>query len=878
MKDKFVIIDGSSFMYRAFYALPLLSTADGQYTNAVYGVASMLTKLIGELQPKWLAVAFDKGKITFRNELFDQYKATRKQTPSELSSQIPLLHEMLEVFGIALLEQEGFEADDIIGTLATKAAADGCQVIVVTGDRDALQLIGENIEVMLTKKGITEMQVFDAEAFREKYGIDPVRLIDLKGLMGDASDNIPGVPGVGEKTALKLLTEYGSLENVLEHIEDISGKKLKERLTEHRDLALLSKKLATIIRDMDFALEMDRYTIQPDLKKVRAFCQRYEFKSVLQRLDQLFPDTKDAVDSFGFGTVVKELPLPEVLTNGQEIESLVRDIEKTGRFIFFPLWENRIPQLQLKAIAVVNPKREIFYIENTAGGWEKLLTLFQNGKVKKITHDLKPLYNAAQQMGFEVKGAIFDTVLAAYLLEPSVNSYGIGYLMERYLAEYENPETFEQESVRAAWSASCIRDLYSVLEERLEQNGLKDLYEQIELPLLKVLASMENAGIAVNREALRHMSADLAVQVERLLEEIYALCGATFNVNSPKQLGEILFERLKLPATKKTRRGYSTDAEVLEKLVGEHPVIEKILEYRMLTKLKSTYLDGLEALIHPFSGRIHTNFNQTVTATGRLSSSDPNLQNIPVRTDAGRRIREFFIPSDGYRYLLSADYSQIELRVLAHMSQDKNFVEAFTEQQDIHARTASEVFGVPMELVSDEMRRRAKAVNFGIVYGISDYGLSRDLGVSRKEAGAYIESYFEKCAGVKNFIDQMVEKAHKDGFVTTLFGRKRALPEINSTNYNQRSFAERMAMNTPIQGTAADIIKKAMIDVYAGLKEQNLRSRILLQVHDELVMEVDEDEVDTVCALLRQAMPGAANLSVPLTIDIHLGETWAKAK
>lgn len=878
MNDKFVIIDGSSFMYRAFYALPLLSTADGQYTNAVYGVASMLTKLIGELQPKWLAVAFDKGKITFRNELYDQYKATRKQTPGELSSQIPLLHEMLEVFGVALLEQEGFEADDIIGTLATKAAAAGHEVIVVTGDRDALQLIGDRIDVMITKKGITEMQIFDAPAFREKYGIDPIRLIDLKGLMGDASDNIPGVPGVGEKTALKLLTEYGSLENVLEHIEDVSGKKLKERLTEHQELALLSKKLATIVRDMDLELEMDRYVIQPDVNKVRAFCQRYEFKSVLQRLDQLFPEAKEAVDSFGFGTVVKELPAPEILTEEKKIAALAAEIEKARQFVFFPLWDNCIPQLRLRAIAVVDANCEIFYVESSANGWENLIDLFQNARVKKITHDLKPLYNAAQYMGFEINGAIFDTMLAAYLLEPAANAYGIGYLMERYLAEYENPETFEQDAVCAAWSASCIRDLHGVLEERLSYNGLQGLYEQIELPLLKVLASMENAGIAVNREALRHMSADIAVQVETLLEEIYALCGSTFNVNSPKQLGEILFERLNLPATKKTRRGYSTDAEVLEKLIDEHPVVEKILEYRMLTKLKSTYLDGLEVLIHSSTGRIHTNFNQTVTATGRLSSSDPNLQNIPIRTEAGRRIREFFIPADGYRYLLSADYSQIELRVLAHMSQDKNFVEAFTEQQDIHARTASEVFGVPMDLVSDEMRRKAKAVNFGIVYGISDYGLSRDLGVSRKEAGAYIESYFEKCAGVKAFIDHAVEKAHKDGFVTTLFGRKRALPEINSTNYNQRSFAERMAMNTPIQGTAADIIKKAMIDVYAGLKEQNLRSRILLQVHDELVMEVDEDEVDAVCALLRQAMPGAAKLRVPLTIDIHLGETWAKAK
>jgi len=871
MANKFVVIDGSSLLYRAFYALPLLTTASGQYTNAVYGFATMLAKLIGDLEPDTIVIAFDKGKKTFRNDLFTEYKGTRKPTPTELVGQIPLIHELVESFGIKLVEEAGYEADDIIGTLATKASMQGNEVIVVTGDRDALQLIGDNIKVMITKKGISEMQVFDEDSFKEKYGLEPIRLIDLKGLMGDSSDNIPGVPGIGEKTATKLLLEYGTIENVLENIPNVSGKKLQEKLQDNQELALLSKKLATIIRDMPIEYDAENYKMVPNIEKLRAFCIKYEFRSVLARLDSLFP----LDDGLGFGTVVENLP-PEVtvIEDYQTLHAMIEDVKKSKQFVFYPVLEGHIPNVQVKGMAIANQAGEALYVPNLLQGWQELIQLFSDPTIIKITHDFKPLYQAK----IDIKGIVFDTMLAAYLLDPTANAYGLGSLMEKYLNQYNAPTEFETTESRVAWAVLCVRDLYGKIQEKLEAANLVKLYEDIELPLLEVLAFMETTGIMVDRNKLKDISKELAEKIEIILKEIYLLAEVQFNVNSTKQLGEILFDQLHLPVIKKTKRGYSTDAEVLEKLADEHPIVNKILEYRTLTKIKSTYLDGLDVLINAESGRIHTSFNQMVTATGRLSSSEPNLQNIPVRTETGKRIRELFVPGKGYQYLLSADYSQIELRVLAHMSGDKNFVEAFTHNQDVHTRTASEVFGVSMEEVTGELRSRAKAVNFGIVYGISDYGLSRDLNVTRKEAAQYIESYFDKCAGVKKFIDEVVEEAHKQGYVTTLFGRRRYLPDINSSNYNQRSFAERTAMNTPIQGTAADIIKKAMIDVYRELNKQNLRSRILLQVHDELLLEVVEEEIEIVTAILKQTMQQTVSLNVPLTIDVNTGDNWAKAK
>lgn len=871
MQKRFVIIDGSSLLYRAFYALPLLTTAAGEYTNAIYGFTTMLTKLIGELKPDFLLIAFDKGKKTFRNDIFSEYKGTRQKTPMELSAQIPALHELAEAMGICLLEADGFEADDIIGTVSAKAAAEDFEVIVVTGDKDALQLIDSNVCVHLTKKGISEMQCMDEQAFLDQYGFAPEKLIDLKGLMGDTSDNIPGVPGVGEKTASKLLLEYGSLENVLENIEQISGKKLKERLTEFGEQAVLSKKLATIVRDMPLDFNMDTYVMQPDRKKMEDFCQKHEFRNILKKIADLFCQDEAAAD-----IAVEVLPAFafSVISSKAEGTALYKKIDAEKKWYIFPQYQGQTPEFSIVAAGIALEK-DAYFVQADSDAWLVLEKLLGRQDIEKITHDSKFLYHIEKTTGT----GVFDTMLAAYLLSPAAAAaaYQLDALADQYL-EQVKPAAFNCEEEQLAWSAACVRQLAPVLQAEMKKQGMLDLYEKIELPLLSVLASLEDRGIYVNKEHLEAMAEEVSGHISKLLIEIYALAGTEFNVNSPKQLGEVLFERLQLPAQKKTKTGYSTNAEVLEELRYQHPVVEKVLEYRLWTKLKSTYLDGLRVLIHPASGRIHSTFNQMVTATGRLSSSEPNLQNIPVRTEEGKKIRELFEPGEGYDYLLSADYSQIELRVLAHMSQDKNFLEAFNHNQDIHARTASEVFNVPMKEMTAELRSKAKAVNFGIVYGISDYGLSRDLRISRKEAGQYIESYFEKCPGIKNFIDTVVEKAHADGFVTTMFGRKRYLPAINSSNYNQRTLAERMAMNTPIQGTAADIIKLAMLAAEQKLQQQNLKSRMLLQVHDELVLEVIEEEIPAVSEILRDAMQNAASLSVPLTIDIKWGKNWALAK
>lgn len=873
VQKRFVILDGSSLMHRAFYALPLLTTANGEYTNAVYGFTTMLVKLLTDLKPDLLVIAFDKGKKTFRNEMFTEYKGTRKKTPVELSSQLPLIHELADAFGISLVEEAGFEADDIIGTMATQAAEKGFESLVVTGDKDALQLVGGNLKVMLTKKGISDMQVFDEDVFKENYqGLSPIKLIDLKGLMGDSSDNIPGVPGVGEKTAMKLLLEYGSLENVLNHIEDISGKKLKENLTANKDLAILSKKLATIVRDMPIEFDEAAYIVSPDKVRLSEFCRQHEFKNVMNRLDVLFPEE----DGLGFGMVVEHMmPQYHIVEDPEEILTIVAAVEKEKQLYFSPILTGKVPSLTIEGMAVSLEDR-LVYIDAKMRNWDKLLSLFADDTVAKITHDIKPMYHVCSS----IEGQIFDLMLAAYLLDPAANAttYGLASLMSNHLGQDSLPTDLTAGEKTAVWSAFCIRQLETKLRDALENQKLFQLYEEIEAPLLAVLASMEHVGIYVNKKHLEKMSVEVSLHIEELLKNIYVLAGTEFNVNSPKQLGEILFERLELPSGKKTKTGYSTNAEVLEELRDQHPIIEQVLAYRLWMKLKSTYLDGLDNLIDEKTMRIHSTFNQMVTATGRLSSSDPNLQNIPVRTAEGKKIRELFEPGEGYDYLLSADYSQIELRVLAHMSEDKNFLEAFNEGQDIHARTASEVFGIPMDQMTAEYRGKAKAVNFGIVYGISDYGLSRDLRISRKEAATYIASYFEKCPGIKNFIDGVVEKAHKDGYVTTLFGRKRYLPAIHSSNFNQRTLAERMAMNTPIQGTAADIIKLAMLATKRSLEEKKLKSRVLLQVHDELVLEVVEAEIETVSSLLKQAMQNVVKLSVPLTIDINIGKNWAAAK
>ena len=875
MKKRFIILDGSSLLYRAFYALPLLTSGDGSYTNAIHGFSTMLLKLMQEWSPDLLVVAFDKGKKTFRNDLFDAYKGTRKPTPMELSSQIPLLHELMQAWGICLVEKAGYEADDIIGTLASKAAANGYDALVVTGDRDALQLVRPDLRVLLTRKGISDMDVYDEAAFREKYKLEPLQLIDLKGLMGDTSDNIPGVPGVGEKIAAKLLAAYGSVEEVLEHAEEVSGARLREKLIEHRELALLSKKLATIECAVPIDFDEAAYHVQPEREKLLAFCRKYGMNSVLRSLQKLLTEPAAAVTEDGQASLFAEAAKPVYFLseNTAAVQAFAALVREKGHFSFIGRYAGQVPSLRFDGIAVSCGDQNGWFSPQAAG-WQILEKLLTDCNIGKTTFDLKSFYHA----GGSIAGKVLDVELAAYLLDPSAGHYDLSRVFAAFCPEAPLPAPVQTPEEEAVQAVQAVEQLDGLLAAKLHEQALDKLYETAELPLVEVLASMEQLGVYVNQQHLQEAAVRAGERLEAIQKEIYSLAGAEFNLNSPKQLGEILFERLGLPVIKKTKTGYSTNAEVLEELRSAHPIVEHILSYRLWSKLKSTYLDSLGTLIAPETQRIHTHFNQTVTATGRLSSSDPNLQNIPVRTEEGRHIRTLFEPGAGYDYLLSADYSQIELRILAGLSQDKNFVEAFQNNEDIHARTASEVFEVPMQEVTPELRRRAKAVNFGIVYGISDYGLSRDLHISRKEAAGYIESYFKKCSGIKTFIDKVVADAHADGFVKTMLGRRRELPAIRSTNYNQRTLAERMAMNTPIQGSAADIIKLAMIAAWRRLREAGVRSRILLQVHDELVLEVVAEEIDVVSGILRDTMENVVELPVPLHIDINIGKNWAEAK
>lgn len=870
-QKRFLVLDGSSLIFRAFYALPPdLSDSHGQPTGAIFGFSNMLTKLIAEQQPDLMALAFDKSRHTFRTERYADYKGTRDKTPEELLSQFPFLREFAANMGIPFLEKDNYEADDIIGTLATQAAAEGYDVRVVTGDRDALQLVRPNLRVLLTKKGISELKDYDTAAFEEEYGFEPLKLIDLKGLMGDTSDNIPGIPGVGPKTASKLLLTYGSVENVLAHVEEVSGKKLKERLIEYADQARLSKELATIelhVPEIEF-VEAD-YRIQPDMEKMQAFCDAHELRAVWRNFERLFGPAELALDLGDTGDAAAE-----DLSYDLWDEAAVRAAAEAPYLAVSGIFSGLAPFASLEGLAVVaGPEAEkAGFVTKDSAAFPALLNLLESAQQAAV-FGLKRY----DQAGVRGQNDFFDIELAAYLLEPERSKYALPELSQKYLQEMA-PESFADERSQAVWEAKTISRLYPLLGAKLEEEELTHLMKTVELPLVEVLAAMEQNGVYVNRAHLAEKTEEVADRLQTIEQSIYEMAGHTFNLNSPKQLGTVLFEELDLPVRKKTKTGYSTNAEVLESLRLEHPIVEQILAYRLWSKLKSTYLDGITGLIRTDTGRVHTSFNQTVTATGRLSSSDPNLQNIPVRTEEGRMIRALFEPGEGYDYLLSADYSQIELRLLAHMSGDENFIDAFKRGQDIHARTAAEVFGIPLEEVTPELRRHAKAVNFGIVYGISDFGLARNLHISRKEAGDYISRYFERYPGVRAFMDKVVAEAHETGYVTTMFGRRRELPAIKSRNFNQRMLAERMAMNTPIQGTAADVIKLAMIAAYHRLKEAGVKSRILLQVHDELVLEVVESELDVVQAILRESMEHVVELSVPLSIDIHWGRNWAEAK
>lgn len=859
-------------MYRAFYALPEMTDSRGEPTNAIVGFANMLTKLLQELAPDYLALAFDKSKQTFRAERYAEYKGTRDKCPEELVAQIPLLHDYVAAFGFSFLEKERYEADDIIGTLATKSASEDVEVIVVTGDRDALQLVRPNLKVLMTKKGITERKIYDEKIFEDEYGFAPIKLIDLKGLMGDSSDNIPGVPGVGPKTATKLLVEYGDFENVFKNIANIKGKKLHENLVTYQEQAEMSKELATIELNVpDIDLDLTHYTITPDATAMKEFCDHYELYGVWRSFLKLYPEAAEV----GAGESAPTTATLDCTYSEWTGEELTVAIDVADTLYLAGLFNGSAPFEQLTGLAVGagsdGALTSVGFVSAGSFTWLELMGAISSRRI--VAFDLKRYYHAGLTLGAELD----DVKLLGYLLDPEASRYELAALAAKFLPELTLPETAD-EVATAAGSVRLIARLAACLTASLSASGMEQLYRDIELPLIEVLAAMEQNGVHVNREQLEAKSAEVGERLHRLEEEIYFLAGTEFNVNSTKQLGEVLFERLELPVIKKTKTGYSTNAEVLEALRDKHPIIDEILAYRMWTKLKSTYLDGIATLISAESGRVHTSFNQTVTATGRLSSSDPNLQNIPVRTEEGRTIRALFEPGPGFDALLSADYSQIELRILAHLSGDERFIRAFVEGQDIHAATASEVFGIPLAEVDSVHRRRAKAVNFGIVYGISDFGLAKDLHVTKKEAASYIAGYFDRYAGVKKFLDDSVDGAHQTGCVRTMFGRTRELKAINSRNFMQRSLAERMAMNTPIQGTAADIIKLAMIAAYRELKKAGVKSRILLQVHDELVLEVVNEEIEQVSAILKETMENVVKLAVPLVIDIHSGKNWAEAK
>lgn len=894
-KKKFFILDGSSLLYRAFYALPLLETENGVYTNAIVGFSNMLFKLLTDWRPSALVIAFDKGKHTFRTDMFADYKATRKPMPEELRSQVPLLHEMAAAWNIPLVEMAGFEADDIIGTLANKAVAHGMSAYVVTGDRDALQLVKPDLTVLFTKKGISDIVVYDVDKFQAEYqGLDPIQLIDLKGLMGDSSDNIPGVPKVGPKTAMKLLAAYGSVEQFLLHIAEISGKALQERLSDNQQQALLSKKLATIRLDVPVAYQEAEFALDAKAGDLTAFYQKYQMRSLARQVERLSgiiggAGSLDARQEENRQTI--SLPQISEIASQKDGRELYQKALQAGRVSIIGDFQGKVPHKKLIGAAVAfgtqlyycpMSKDEMHGMDSLFGdlepeasaAWSYVLKVLADDDIAKYLHDAKSFYHA----GIQLSGKVWDASLMGYLLNPSSNKYAMRDLLRSYGAELQEPEADWSNAKQLCWQCYGLELIGEGLQKKLMFAELSKLYEDIEFPLVQVLAAMEQAGVYLNRESLVRQSKEAGGIIAALEQEIYKMAGRQFNIASPKQLGVVLFEELELPVIKKTKTGYSTNVEVLNELYNYHPIIEKILAYRQWTKLKSTYMDGIAPLIDTQDGRVHTSFNQTATATGRLSSSDPNLQNIPIRRQEGRHIREMFEPGEGYDLLLSADYSQIELRVLADMSEDENFLRAFRHNEDVHARTAAEVFGVPVEAVDAELRRKAKAVNFGIIYGMSDFGLSQDLHISRKEAKEYINKYFAKCQGVKAFIDRVVTEAHDNGYVLTKFGRRRDLPEIRSTNYQRRSLAERMAMNTPIQGTAADIIKLAMIRTYRALQEARLKSRMLLQVHDELVLEVPKSELSEVKAILKESMEQAAELRVPLTIDINAGKNWAEAK
>lgn len=871
MSSKIVLIDGHSILNRAFYGLPDLTNAEGLHTNAIYGFLTIMFKLLEEEKPEYLTVAFDVHAPTFRHKMYAEYKGTRKPMADELRKQVPVIKEVLHAMGVKTIECAGLEADDLIGTLSNRCENEGMEVTVISGDRDLLQLATEHVKIRIpkTKQGKTEIEDYYAKDVEERYQVTPKEFIDLKALMGDTADNIPGVPSIGEKTATKIITQYHSIEEAHEHVDELKPPRASRALSEHWDLAVLSKELATINVKADFPYELSEAKLgNLYTEEAYIFFQKLEFKNLLSRFDVSAPANK--VED-GFKIIASKSEAEKVFVQAEEASTI-------GAVIFKDL-ENVLPlfadQAGLGGIGLCFSKEESYCIKvekDITGEW--LLKKLADVAEKAETYAMFHLKESMEQVTIRNQANCFDVSVAAYLLNPLKNNYTWEDVAREHLGLMID-EKIDQD-MKACYESYVNYASVEVLRQKLRDTKMDTLFRDIEMPLVFTLFDMEQNGIRVEADALKQYGDQLAGKIAELEKEIYEEAGETFNINSPKQLGVVLFENMKLPGGRKTKTGYSTAADVLEKLAPEHPVVAKILEYRQYTKLKSTYADGLANYIQD-DGRIHGKFNQTITATGRISSTEPNLQNIPVRMELGRLIRKVFIPEEGYRFV-DADYSQIELRVLAHCSGDEHLIQAYKEQSDIHRITASQVFHIPFDEVTPQQRRNAKAVNFGIVYGISSFGLSQDLSITRKEAAKYIDDYFATYPGIKTFLDHAVTHAKEEGYVVTLFGRRRPVPELSSSNFMQRSFGERVAMNSPIQGAAADIIKIAMIRVNQRLKDQKMKSRLVLQVHDELLIEAYEPELDEVQNILKEEMEHAAELKVPLEIDMHTGDNWYEAK
>ena len=881
MNKTLVIIDGNSIINRAFYALPEMSNKEGLKTNAIYGFTNMLLKIIDTYNPTHISVAFDRKAPTFRHIEFKEYKAGRKKMPDELREQFEPLKDLLDKFNIHRLEIDGYEADDIIGTVSKIAEDNGFKVYIVTGDKDAIQLASNKTTTLITKKGVGEVEEYDYDSVIEKYEMTPTQFIDLKGLMGDKSDNIPGVPGIGEKTGIKLIKEFSSIEGIFDNIDSIKGS-TKKKLEENKELAIMSKKLATIIRDVpvEFNLEELEYG-NYNTKDILDVFKYLGFTSLIPRIGNLDESEE----------IVNEANVE--ISKLEDIDEFINKVKENNELIIKTVTrEGNILDKRIKYIFLSLDGKKIYYVEENS--IHKLEYIFTSNEIKKLGYNLKDDYIALKPYSIKLENIYFDITIAEYLIDSmSSTSYECSAIAMKYLTKKVKTKeellgkgvkakkyqdlSFEELSSHISQIIDTVKSVMPIMEENLKESNMDGLLYHVEMPLVEVLADMEYEGVKVDKEKLNELGSQFKEIIKKLESEIYEISGEEFNINSPKQLGVILFEKLGLPVIKKTKTGYSTNAEVLDKLKDQSPIIDKIIEYRQIVKLNSTYVEGLLSIINPIDGRIHSSFNQTITTTGRISSTEPNLQNIPVKLEMGRNIRKVFI-SDKECKLVDADYSQVELRVLAHMSQDETMIDAFKHNEDIHTKTASQVVNVSMDEVTSKQRSDAKAVNFGIVYGKSDFGLSEDLNIPVKQAKEYIENYFNKYNKIKEFMDNIIEDASSNGYVTTILNRRRYIPEIKSSNFMLRNAGKREAMNAPIQGSAADIIKIAMINVYKKLEENNLKSKLILQVHDELIVEAVDSEIDIVKKIVKDEMENAVCLDVKLDVDLNIGDSWYDTK